>query len=233
MLSIAVRLPTYNRRGDRRCSSQGGPLTSPARGGEAGAVACDGAGARGRRGGMCPVPGNAGLHRRDHQGSTGWTRKRHLMPRVTPRACSRRRVLLAALGPLSALLVSGAVIAGCDPGSAAPTGSTASTAPVGSSPTIVAPAVPYPAAPSSSVIQKPEPADTTTTAAPEPASPSEVGSYCGPGDYRNVDGNCVQRPTHTATAPPGATAQCRDGSYSFSQHRQGTCSGHDGVAEWL
>jgi Protein of unknown function (DUF3761) len=33
--------------------------------------------------------------------------------------------------------------------------------------------------------------------------------------------------------PPGATARCRDGTYSFSQHRQGTCSHHSGVAEWL
>ena len=29
------------------------------------------------------------------------------------------------------------------------------------------------------------------------------------------------------------TAKCRDGSNSYSQHRQGTCSGHRGVAQWL
>jgi Protein of unknown function (DUF3761) len=34
-------------------------------------------------------------------------------------------------------------------------------------------------------------------------------------------------------APPGATARCRDGTYSFSQHHQGTCSHHGGVAMWL
>jgi hypothetical protein len=33
--------------------------------------------------------------------------------------------------------------------------------------------------------------------------------------------------------PPGATAICRDGTYSFSQHRSGTCSHHGGVARWL
>ncbi len=33
--------------------------------------------------------------------------------------------------------------------------------------------------------------------------------------------------------PPGATARCKDGTYSFSQTRQGTCSHHGGVAEWL
>jgi hypothetical protein len=34
-------------------------------------------------------------------------------------------------------------------------------------------------------------------------------------------------------APAGATAQCRDGTYSFSQHHSGTCSHHGGVARWL
>jgi hypothetical protein len=33
--------------------------------------------------------------------------------------------------------------------------------------------------------------------------------------------------------PPGATAVCRDGTYSFSQHHSGTCSHHGGVAQWL
>jgi|SRR5581483_399596 len=33
--------------------------------------------------------------------------------------------------------------------------------------------------------------------------------------------------------PPGATARCRDGTFSFSQHHSGTCSHHGGVAQWL
>ena len=32
-------------------------------------------------------------------------------------------------------------------------------------------------------------------------------------------------------APPGATAICKDGTYSFSQTRSGTCSHHGGVAQ--
>lgn len=32
--------------------------------------------------------------------------------------------------------------------------------------------------------------------------------------------------------PGGATAKCRDGHYSHSKHRQGTCSHHHGVARW-
>jgi hypothetical protein len=35
------------------------------------------------------------------------------------------------------------------------------------------------------------------------------------------------------SAPPGATARCNDGTYSYSQHHQGTCSHHGGVAVWL
>lgn len=33
--------------------------------------------------------------------------------------------------------------------------------------------------------------------------------------------------------PSGASAICRDGTYSFSQSRRGTCSHHGGVAKWL
>lgn len=29
------------------------------------------------------------------------------------------------------------------------------------------------------------------------------------------------------------SALCRDGTYSYSQHRRGTCSWHGGVAVWL
>ncbi|MFE7542996.1 DUF3761 domain-containing protein [Streptomyces platensis] len=36
-----------------------------------------------------------------------------------------------------------------------------------------------------------------------------------------------------AQAPAGASAQCNDGTYSYSAHRRGTCSHHHGVAVWL
>jgi hypothetical protein len=51
--------------------------------------------------------------------------------------------------------------------------------------------------------------------------------------YTNVNGNQVHSPAYSNTVPAGATAQCRDGTYSFSQHRSGTCSGHGGVSQWL
>jgi Protein of unknown function (DUF3761) len=52
--------------------------------------------------------------------------------------------------------------------------------------------------------------------------------------YTNVDGQSVHSPAYSSGGvPAGATAQCADGTYSFSQHRQGTCSHHGGVARWL
>lgn len=62
--------------------------------------------------------------------------------------------------------------------------------------------------------------------------PSPVSSSPDPsgGGYINSDGNYVPSP---GSNPSGATARCNDGTYSYSQHRQGTCSHHGGVAEWL
>ncbi|MGY6130420.1 DUF3761 domain-containing protein (plasmid) [Paraburkholderia strydomiana] len=53
--------------------------------------------------------------------------------------------------------------------------------------------------------------------------------------YTNRDGNTVHAPAKSLSgkAPEGATARCRDGSYSFSRHHSGTCSRHGGVASWL
>lgn len=63
--------------------------------------------------------------------------------------------------------------------------------------------------------------------APKPANTSITA--CGEDYYLNVNGNCVHRPSDN---PSGASARCRDGSYSYSQNRRGTCSGHGGVATW-
>jgi hypothetical protein len=75
---------------------------------------------------------------------------------------------------------------------------------------------------------------STYTTPPRPRTTARVPSAASAsGDtYTNVDGNQVQRPVAGAR-PAGATAKCRDGSWSSSQHRSGTCSGHGGVAEWL
>jgi hypothetical protein len=65
------------------------------------------------------------------------------------------------------------------------------------------------------------------------ASPIIFIAGCPSGEYENSSGNCVPVPTQAPSPPAGATAQCRDGTYSFSEHRSGTCSGHGGVAQWL
>jgi hypothetical protein len=72
-----------------------------------------------------------------------------------------------------------------------------------------------------------------------PARVTPVPTYataktaCGSGYYRNVNGVCVPNPTYAPAVPAGATARCRDGTYSFSQNRSGTCSHHGGVERWF
>ncbi|MDR2557160.1 MAG: DUF3761 domain-containing protein [Bacteroidales bacterium] len=51
--------------------------------------------------------------------------------------------------------------------------------------------------------------------------------------YTNSRGEKVQSPIYSNVPPKGATALCRDGTYSFSRNRRGTCSHHGGVSKWL
>jgi Protein of unknown function (DUF3761) len=53
------------------------------------------------------------------------------------------------------------------------------------------------------------------------------------GTYVNSKGQTVKRPENCSSAPQWATAQCHDGTYSFSKSRRGTCSHRGGVAKWL
>ncbi len=53
------------------------------------------------------------------------------------------------------------------------------------------------------------------------------------GYYTNVNGHSVHRPARAASRPSGATAKCRDSSWSFSENHRGTCSHHGGVQQWL
>ena len=57
-----------------------------------------------------------------------------------------------------------------------------------------------------------------------------TNSYCSVNYYKSTGGDCVHYPS---TNPSGATAQCRNGIYSYSEHHQGSCSGDGGVARWL
>lgn len=72
---------------------------------------------------------------------------------------------------------------------------------------------------------KEEQPQSVKTTAPQPR---EQPNY-----YTNSAGNKVQSPTKYNSAPAGASALCRDGTYSFSQSRRGPCSHHGVVAEWL
>lgn len=78
---------------------------------------------------------------------------------------------------------------------------------------------------------QPKPSQSPT---PQATAPATTPGPCAADYYRNSNGVCVHRPAKSnGSVPAGATAQCRDGSYSFSQHRSGTCSHHGGVAKWL
>jgi len=75
----------------------------------------------------------------------------------------------------------------------------------------------------------------TATAKQHTQSAAQDNELIEQGDYINSDGQDVHSPAHTKSgnAPEGASAKCRDGSYSLSTHHRGTCSRHGGVAAWL
>lgn len=79
--------------------------------------------------------------------------------------------------------------------------------------------------------QLPSYADQTST----PSKASDESQLIEHGSYVNKDGRVVHSPAHSITGKPpeGATAKCRDGTFSFSRHHSGTCSHHGGVASWL
>jgi hypothetical protein len=166
------------------------------------------------------------------------------MPPIASRFDARR--ILATFVTLGVVFLGGSSIAGCQNGTAAQVDPQISAGVNGNSPdqTPVIDPAPMPAATtlvppppvvatSTSGPSRPLPAPKIATASPPPASSPQVSGSCGADYYLNSDGNCIQRPQQAATALSGTTAQCKDGTYSFSQHRQGTCSGHHGVAQWL
>jgi hypothetical protein len=82
--------------------------------------------------------------------------------------------------------------------------------------------------PASPIIGESPPKSTATR--PQKSSGS---SSSGSDTYINTYGEAVPRPRYSDTVPAGASARCRDGTYSFSRNRRGTCSHHGGVAQWL
>jgi hypothetical protein len=103
----------------------------------------------------------------------------------------------------------------------------------------------HPSTSTPSVVFAQAPQPTQATPPPPPAAPKQhkptaQSQTSAPvvlsnnNHYTNSSGNVVHSPAKSSGGvPAGATAACRDGSYSFSQHRQGTCSHHGGVSSWL
>lgn len=82
----------------------------------------------------------------------------------------------------------------------------------------------------SSSVQRPR---RVTPQASTPSPPAVTPTQPASGrSYINRDGIRVPSPVFSDTRPAGASARCRDGSYSFSLNRRGTCSHHGGVAVW-
>lgn len=77
------------------------------------------------------------------------------------------------------------------------------------------------------------PVTSTPAQTSDNQSDSSSAVSCPNGTYVNTDGITVCSPYSAPTSPAGATAQCVDGTYSFSLHHSGTCSHHGGVATWL
>ena len=113
-----------------------------------------------------------------------------------------------------------------------PTQSPASVAPAIPSPRVTP--IPEPTFSPAPAYTAPAPAYSPKPHASRPKSTEQTtGAYNGGGTtdtYTNVDGNEVERPDSSSS---GASAKCKDGTYSHSQHRSGTCSGHGGVAQRL
>lgn len=80
----------------------------------------------------------------------------------------------------------------------------------------------------------PASAPITTPAAPKKIEPNEADLQTH-GHYVNKAGQEVHAPAKSVDGkvPDGASAKCRDGSYSFSKNHRGTCSHHGGVGIWL
>jgi len=85
----------------------------------------------------------------------------------------------------------------------------------------------------SPVINTPtENSQPTNTSQNSNSSPDQQPT-CTDDSYVNSEGDTVCSPETAPSAPAGATAQCADGTYSFSENHRGTCSHHGGVSSWL
>ncbi len=77
-------------------------------------------------------------------------------------------------------------------------------------------------------------APTSTPLPPVPTATSVPPQQQAPQQAQPTEPPAQVQPSPVPQgAPSGATALCNDGTYSYSQHRSGTCSHHGGVAQWI
>lgn len=63
------------------------------------------------------------------------------------------------------------------------------------------------------------------------ASPANAVMHCSKGYYKAASGDCVHKPVCAPSPPPGATGQCVDGCFTFSEdpNDDDTCHGRGGL----
>lgn len=82
--------------------------------------------------------------------------------------------------------------------------------------------------------QAPVPAPAATSpAAGTQASPAGSATHASTAPTKSAPQSKAATVAAANTDPTGATAKCKDGTYSKSQHHTGSCSHHGGVAQWL
>ncbi|HMK84377.1 MAG TPA: DUF3761 domain-containing protein [Steroidobacteraceae bacterium] len=78
-------------------------------------------------------------------------------------------------------------------------------------------------------------AATTPSATPPAASTSAQGSSATPASATSTPKTDSSKAAASSgnAAPSGATAKCKDGTYSKAKSHSGACSHHGGVDQWL
>ncbi|HTB27320.1 MAG TPA: DUF3761 domain-containing protein [Steroidobacteraceae bacterium] len=84
------------------------------------------------------------------------------------------------------------------------------------------------------------PSSSPAASAP-PASGSAMKAAAGSSGSSSSGSSTASTPSSSSsnstttgnTDPTGATAKCKDGTYSKSKHHSGTCSKHGGVDQWM
>lgn len=86
--------------------------------------------------------------------------------------------------------------------------------------------------PSTSKATTPAPSTSRTpSASPPPQSPAT--SPAPPAKSTRAPSSTTGSSKAANTDPTGATAQCKDGTYSHAKQHTGACSHHGGVSTWL